>query len=106
MWRFLKFGQNRKGLSKFEQKMGGANILIQNWDLLFVFVRQKYGACHSWPAGYQHSGVALALELGSPPHPSLPFTPGKPCTLLKHNIFNNASSSSLKDCQGCQGPKL
>ena len=31
-------------------------------------------------------GVALALELGSSPHPSLPFTPCRPLTLLKHNV--------------------
>ena len=40
-------------------------------QILFVFSRQKYGACRSWPAGYQRSGGRTPARVGVVT-PSLP----------------------------------
>ena len=74
-----------------EHKLEDAKISSQNWDLkwvTFVCVQRDSSYMGRVALGrlvISTVGVALALELGSSPHPSLPFTPCRP-TLLKHNV--------------------
>ena len=77
------------GELNLEHKLEDVKISSQNWDLkwvTFVCVQRdrNMGRVALGRLVISTVGVALQPELGSSPHPSLPFTPYRP-TLLKHN---------------------
>ena len=77
-WNLIIHGE----LLNLEHKLEDAKISSQNWDLKFGLCSKRqfiYGACRTWPAGYQRGGGRTSTLLGSHysqswgRHPILPF---------------------------------